>query len=67
MDGKVQYFVIYKPQQGELTPAYSFMDEETMEQAMNQAIIAKAFVVPYKQIHSKEEVLELLERYKTEK
>lgn len=64
MDGQVQYFVIFKPQKGETSPAFSFMDKVTMDQALGKNIIQKSYVVPAKQIHTPEEVVQLLQRFK---
>ena len=61
---KITYFVIFNHQEGEITPAYSFMDKFSLEQASGQGIVKKAVIVPTK-LYTHEEVQELLSKYAT--
>lgn len=59
---KITYFVIFNHQEGEITPAYSFMDKFSLEQASSQGIVLKAVIVPTK-LYTHEEVQELITKY----
>jgi len=62
---KITYFVIFNHQEGEITPAYSFMDKDSLQRASGQNIVKKAVIVPTK-LYSHTEVQELLQKYAVE-
>lgn len=59
----MEYFVIFKPQTGQLEPAYSYVDDETL-QTLTLENAVEWFIELDNPQHTKEEVKVLIEQHK---
>lgn len=64
MEQQQQYFVVFKKQEGELEPAYSYVLESKLKNLQEQNAVELALPVVYAQTHSKEETDGYLAIYK---
>lgn len=61
------YFIVFKAQEGELAPAYSYVNEDSLKDLKKQKIVAWEMEVDSKNIRTPEETKIYLEQYEKQK